>query len=182
MDLERFALGLANLIGKPSSLRPFVCEGSPLKCRIFIVGHNPATPSDRDLWSDWGPHGFDKAKWMRAYLEERANRPLKPGKTFRPKVSPSRRVIDQVIAAAGVPILEPNIFAGPSPDMQSLRKRDIAPDLPPVGPSIITRVCRFEIGIRGVVSWQARRARSHQGAQASGALRAASGCRARSAA
>lgn len=55
-------------------------------------------------------------------------------------------------------------------------------DLPPVGPSIITRVCRFEIGIRGVVSWQARRARSHQGAQASGALRAASGCRARSAA
>lgn len=129
MDLERFALGLANLIGKPSSLRPFVCEGSPLKCRIFIVGHNPATPSDRDLWSDWGPHGFDKAKWMRAYLEERANRPLKPGKTFRPKVSPSRRVIDQVIAAAGVPILEPNIFAGPSPDMQSLRKRDIAPFL-----------------------------------------------------
>lgn len=100
-----------------------------MKCRIFIVGHNPATPSDRDLWSDWGPHGFDKAKWMRAYLEERANRPLKPGKTFRPKVSPSRRVIDQVIAAAGVPILETNIFAGPSPDMQSLRKRDIAPFL-----------------------------------------------------
>lgn len=129
MDLERFSSGLANLIGKPSSLRPFVCEGSPLKCRIFIVGHNPATPSDRDLWSDWGPHGFDKAKWMRAYLEERANRPLKPGKTFRPKVSPSRRVIDQVIAAAGVPILETNIFAGPSPDMQSLRKRDIAPFL-----------------------------------------------------
>ena len=58
----------------------------------------------------------------------------------------------------------------------------ITGDLPPDRPSFITRVCRFEIGSRGVVSWQARRARSHQGAQASGALRAASGCRARSAA
>ena len=65
---------------------------------------------------------------------------------------------------------------------EDARAAEMALDLPPVGPSIITRVCRFEIGSRGVVSWQARRARSHQGAQASGALRAASGCRARSAA
>jgi len=129
MNLESFASGLAALIGKPSSLRPFVCDGSPLHCRVFIVGHNPATPSVRDFWTDWGSDGFDKATWMKSYLEERANSPLKPGKTFRPKISPSRRVIDQVVAAAGIPILETNIFAGPSPDMSSLRERDIAPFL-----------------------------------------------------
>lgn len=127
MNLERFASGLADIIGKPSRLRPFVCDGSPLDCQVFLVGHNPATPSDRDFWTDWGPKGFDKTSWMKAYLEERANRPLKPGKTFRPRISPSRRVIDQVVAAAGIPILETNIFAGPSPDMPSLKERDIAP-------------------------------------------------------
>lgn len=127
MHLEDFAAGLAELIGRPSRLRPFVCDGSPLECRVFIVGHNPATASDRDFWEDWGPDGFDKEGWMEAYVKERANRPLKPGKSYRPSISSSRRVIDQVVAAAGMPILETNIYAGPSPDMRSLRERDIAP-------------------------------------------------------
>lgn len=127
MNLEDFSAGLAELIGRPSRLRPFVCDGSPLKCLVFIVGHNPATVSDRDFWEDWGPDGFDKESWMAAYIEERANRPLKPGKSYRPRISPSRRVIDQVVAAAGMPILETNIYAGTSPDMRSLGERDIAP-------------------------------------------------------
>lgn len=55
-------------------------------------------------------------------------------------------------------------------------------DLPPSGPSFITRVCGFEIGSRVGSSGQARRARSLQVAQAFGALRAASGSRARNAA
>ena len=32
-----------------------------------------------------------------------------------------------VVAAAGMPVLETNIYAGPSPGVQSLRERDIAP-------------------------------------------------------
>ncbi|SNR86130.1 hypothetical protein SAMN06265370_13913 [Puniceibacterium sediminis] len=53
-------------------------------------------------------------------------------------------------------------------------------DLPSAGPSFITRVCWFQTG--GVVGrfGQARRARSRQIAQASGALRAACGSRAMS--
>ncbi len=43
-------------------------------------------------------------------------------------------------------------------------------DLPPMGPSIITRVCGFEICSRVCRSGQARRARSPQIAQALGAL------------
>lgn len=63
-------------------------------------------------------------------------------------------------------------------DVQAL----VRADLPPLGPSFITRVCGFEIGSRVGRSGQARRARSPQIAQASGALRAASGSRARNAA
>jgi hypothetical protein len=42
-DLREFALGLAAVIGRPSELRPFVCDGSLLDCPVFIVGYNPAT-------------------------------------------------------------------------------------------------------------------------------------------
>ena len=48
-------------------------------------------------------------------------------------------------------------------------------DLPPAGPSFITRVCSLDFGIRLGRLAQARRARSPQIAQASGALAAASG-------
>ncbi len=47
---------------------------------------------------------------------------------------------------------------------------DMEADLPPMGPSIITRVCGFEICSRVCRSGQARRARSPQIAQALGAL------------
>lgn len=126
-DLRTFADGMADIIGRPSLLRPFVCDGSPLDCSVFIVGYNPATLSDRDFWTDWGPEGYDKTGWMEAYVAERAARPLKPGKKFRHRVSPSRRVIEQVVAAAAVPILETNVFAQPSPDMASLEEHDVAP-------------------------------------------------------
>ncbi|WP_370311065.1 hypothetical protein, partial [Sagittula sp.] len=50
---------------------------------------------------------------------------------------------------------------------------DVGRDLPPAGPSFITRVCRLDLGIRLHRLAQARRARSPQIAQASGALVAA---------
>ena len=48
-------------------------------------------------------------------------------------------------------------------------------DLPPLGPSFITRVCRLDLGIPVPRLAQARRAQSPQFAQASGALAAVSG-------
>ncbi len=41
-DINFFEKELAALISKPSSLRPFVCEGSPLECKVFIVPPLPA--------------------------------------------------------------------------------------------------------------------------------------------
>ncbi len=43
MDLTEFGSELEALIERPTALRPFVCDGSPLSCTVFIVGYNPAT-------------------------------------------------------------------------------------------------------------------------------------------
>lgn len=83
MDLATFGRYLVELIGQPTTQRPFVCAGSPLECNVFIVGFNPASPMEGDWWADWSTlHGFDKETWMVRYLDERKNRPLKPEKNI----------------------------------------------------------------------------------------------------
>lgn len=103
-DILGFAQGLAAVIGRPSALRPFVCEGSPLDCPVFIVGYNPATRMDGDWWRHWDDrHGFRKADWLQAYRAQRA----RPSKT--------RARIDAIVAElAGIRVLEANIDARPS--------------------------------------------------------------------
>ena len=64
MSLDEFERQLADLLGRPSRARPFVCEGSPLDCEIFIVGFNPATEMG-DFWQFWRTgYGFDKNAWF----------------------------------------------------------------------------------------------------------------------
>jgi hypothetical protein len=121
-QLDDFQPRLEGAIGKPATTRPFVCEGSPLDCRVFIVGFNPATEMAADFWEFWTPgYGFDKAAWFDAYKAERLNKPLRAGKTRRSAVSPTRRVIDWICdAAAPTKCLETNIFSTASTDMNSL--------------------------------------------------------------
>ena len=111
--LEIFQQGLATLIGTPTELRAFVCDGSPLGCEVFIVGFNPATSMSADFWQFWRPSkGFDKERWFEAYKEDRQVRPLKPGKTRRNSVSPTRRVMNWVLeGAAPYKCLETNIYS-----------------------------------------------------------------------
>lgn len=117
-------------IERPAATRPFVCEGSPLDCRVFIVGFNPATEMTVDFWEFWTPgYGFNKTAWFDAYKVERLNKPLPPGKTRRNTVSTTRRVIEWICeAAAPVRCLETNIYATATPDMASLEagNRDAA--------------------------------------------------------
>ena len=131
MSLEEFERDLAALIGRPTNLRPFVCEGSPLDCEIFLVGFNPATTMEADFWRFWRPgYGYDKAAWFQRYLEERAAKPLKPGRILRQKVSAARRNMECFIeGAAGARVLETNIYGAASEDMKSLDlvSREIAP-------------------------------------------------------
>lgn len=131
MTLNEFELKLAELIGRPTDLRPFVCDGSPLACEVFLVGFNPATVLQADFWQFWRPgYGYDKTAWFQRYLDERAAKPLKPGRTRRQKVSATRRNMECFIAgAAGVRVLETNIYAAASDDMKSLdpASREVAP-------------------------------------------------------
>ncbi|HEX5727165.1 MAG TPA: hypothetical protein VFX98_16930, partial [Longimicrobiaceae bacterium] len=72
LTLEEFSAGLARWIGRPTPERPFVCEGSPLACRAFVVGSHPATMLDADFWEFWEPgYGFHKDAWLRAYEAQR---------------------------------------------------------------------------------------------------------------
>ena len=116
ISLDRFEQDLAALIGEPTDLRPFVCDGSPLHHRAFIVGFNPATEMAADFWSFWRHgFGFDKSAWLAAYLKERRERPLKPGKSRRAAMSNTRRVLEWVLQEAEpVRCLETNIYAAPT--------------------------------------------------------------------
>lgn len=52
--------------------RPFVCDGSPLESRIFIVGFNAATVMAQPFWHYWSSSfGFDKSLFMSDYLVQR---------------------------------------------------------------------------------------------------------------
>lgn len=125
-ELRNFESRLRNLIGDGSAVRPFVCDGSPLACAAFIVGLNPATEMSQPFWSFWtAEHGFDKAVWFRAYLEERARRPLKPGRTRRNKVSNTRQRIEWITqAAAPVRCLETNLYATATTEARDLSHAD----------------------------------------------------------
>jgi len=131
MILDEFKRRLRSLIGSPSSQRPFICEGSPLECNVAIVGFNPATELNDDFWSHWrSGYGFDKGAWFEAYKLDRASRPLKPGKTRRPAVSNTRRVLNWISeAAAPAPVLETNVFSVASATKAdlSLSVRESAP-------------------------------------------------------
>jgi hypothetical protein len=128
MTLPEFEQALRDLIGQPTALRPFVCDGSPLTCSVFIVGYNPATEMTADWWTFWDPqYGYRRAEWFQEYQRERANRPLKPGKTRRLPVSNTRRVIDCILEAAQpVQCLETNIFSAPSETAASLAEQQRA--------------------------------------------------------
>lgn len=105
MDLNQFESGLAQVIGRPSNLRPFVCEGSPLECEVFIVGYNPATAMDGDWWRYWKTgYGFQKDLWYADYLTARGG-----------EASKSRmKIADFVNGLPNARVLEANIDARPS--------------------------------------------------------------------
>lgn len=108
-SLGRFRLGLQAL-GLDPSERPFLCSGSPLECRVFIVGFNPATTVPGGFWQFWSDEtGFDRSAFMKAYL---ATRQLRGG---RPRIE---------AFSGGMPTgmcLETNIYSKPTPKAVGLR-------------------------------------------------------------
>ncbi len=105
MTLDEFEKQLTDVIGRPTDLRPFVCEASPLDCDVFIVGYNPATTMEGDWWRFWKPgYGYQKSDWFSEYLAQRGD------------VSKTRAKIQEIVQALpNVRVLEANIDARPSP-------------------------------------------------------------------
>lgn len=109
--IESFDDKLASIIGKPSSQRPFVCNGQPASCRVWVVGYNAATTGG-DWWNYWAAEtGFDYTAWRQSYDAERAARGKGPSAT--------RLRIDR-LAVAVPALLETNIYAEPSTNMANM--------------------------------------------------------------
>ena len=100
----------------PENCRPFVCQGSPYDCKIFVVGLNPATVMENGFWRYWSDcSGFDKVSWFEAYRNERKSRPPRPGKRRRLSVGTTRRNLNKLADLVGAyVILETNIYSVPT--------------------------------------------------------------------
>ncbi|MCZ4269526.1 hypothetical protein O4H48_16620 [Rhodobacteraceae bacterium G21628-S1] len=111
--MSDFETRLAEIIGRPSEQRPFVCRGKPASCSVWIVGYNAATTGG-NWWRYWSTdHGFDLDAWRKDYDDERERR----GKG----TSATRLRIDRI--AEQIPgVLETNIFATPSTSMSNMPK------------------------------------------------------------
>jgi hypothetical protein len=114
-SLVQFEKELAKLVPKSANLRPFVCEGSPLDCEVFIVGINSATPMSEDFWEYWRQErGFDKDTWFDDYKNKRKNE----GKD---EISPTRRILECVLESAKpIKCLETNVYPTPTPRASEL--------------------------------------------------------------
>ena len=102
-DLREFKAGLDAYLAKDAYARPFVCEGSPLDCRSFIVGLNAATRLSTRFSCYWSDSvGFDRGKFECDYRKMRPQ----TGRGNRPRI--------EVIAKEIAPCLETNLYAIPT--------------------------------------------------------------------
>ncbi len=122
LHTAEFESTLRELIGHPTEQRPFICDGNPLECTVFLVGTNPATEVSKSFWDFWNPDsGFDKHAWFETYKHERKAKPLKPGRTRRNEVSTTRKYLEQVvIGCKPVKCLETNVYSYPSSELSEL--------------------------------------------------------------
>ena len=102
-NLAEFKKGMASLIGCSTNLRPFVCDGSPFNCEVFLVSMNPVTEMSCNFWDFWSnERGFDKYRWCEEYKRTRGY----------DGTSKTRERINLVIKAAHpINCLETNIYA-----------------------------------------------------------------------
>jgi len=113
MTLEEFRKSLEQQLPNPNS-RPFVCDGSPLDCRIFIVGTNSARLVKKPFFSFWDPScGFKKTEFLEALKQVRGG------------LTRTRKNIEHVADAAGrKATLDTNIYLFPTAQALHLKKED----------------------------------------------------------
>lgn len=126
MTISEFKVELSKKLEKFDKHRPFICDGNPLNCEIFIVGINAATEMEKDFWQFWkDDYGFNKAKWFERYIRERELKPLKSGKARRNKMSNTRQRIEWIVdEIKPFKTLETNLFVKATPTARDLKSKD----------------------------------------------------------
>lgn len=132
--ISSFAVSLENLLRETarlserdiSEIRPFVCNGNPKNCDVFIVGTNAASTVSWSPFWDSEREIFDKAAWLQTYEHERAEQKRRKGKTRFRAQSPTRSRIELFVSAATRTngVLETNIFAVSTPSEKDLKPSD----------------------------------------------------------
>ena len=119
MSNSEFKSELQKRIGESSNLRPFICDGYPLECEIFIIGINPATSSDTNFFGYWNGNKFDKERWFAEYKNERKAKGKK-------EISLTRKKIEMLVneVFSDFKCLETNAYSVATPDVNSLNKND----------------------------------------------------------
>ncbi|MCP3053874.1 hypothetical protein [Aurantimonas marianensis] len=109
-DLRGFRERLEPLLSEKNS-RPFVCKGSPLACRSFVVGLNAATELPHDFFSYWSDEdGFLYKEFSEDYDKTR-------------KRGGNRPRIERISAGLGS-CLETNLYAMPTRKAALLKAKD----------------------------------------------------------
>lgn len=104
-SLKKFADELRKMAKPGEQLRPFVCDGSPLDCSVFIVGSNRATRLASEFWTYWNDgRGVDKARFQSEYGDYRRSR-------GKPEIAHSRNALEVLVkSCAPLRCLETNVF------------------------------------------------------------------------
>ncbi len=110
VNLAEFDRELRALVSQDA--RPFLCEGNPFDCRVFLVGLNPKTHTD--FWQFWDTtNGCSKSKWLDAYMAKEK------------KLSRTRKYIELLLTTlAPVKRLETNLFDAWSHRLADLPKEN----------------------------------------------------------
>ena len=113
MELSDFDTQLKRHLSNPNSL-PFVCEGSPLKCRLFVVGTIGARRVEKPFIRFWDPsYGFRKERFLREIDQ------LYGGMTR------TRKRIEAIANSVGQQVtLDTNIYLNPAPGTKILTAAD----------------------------------------------------------
>ena len=117
LSLAQFRMNLSALM-QSAHERPFVCDGSPLSCSVFLVGFNPATRLESSFWSFWSDSlGFDRSRFINEYEQTR-------------KVEGVRQRLNAMVGRFPVgSVLETNICSEPTKKAADLKRKDRRTDV-----------------------------------------------------
>lgn len=121
MNMKQFRRQISSLVDD-ESVRPFVCDGSPKKADIFIVGINPAFSGfNGSFWQFWDDgYGFDLNSWIGSFINIRERQ----GKR---RLTPTRNMIEylrEVLLQKGHRLLDTNVYMKETPRANMLSGND----------------------------------------------------------